>query len=843
MSKQRTVLLALCAVILTVCFPWTQAAAQSMEGLDGQTVTDDFTIQYQEETEAAAPSRGVVSTQSSDRIGEDTVVELELEEGKGRENYRLFQQALARADGIHTLTVMIAGSGAYEIDPEEDIALHLHSNTILDLNGATLLRGEVLTNIFQVCDLNERQSSPGYELAENIIVRNGTLDGKLGNEMQSNLVNIGHSANITFSQVSFLNCRGGHLLELSGCRDCLVENCTFSGYTSVVEDEVGEAIQLDICSMSNGTLWNGIYCFDEACDGTPCRNITITGCTFLDYPSGVGNHHTLAGGHSSHIVIKNNRFLNSGAASAPAIWAYGFDNSVIADNVISGHYLNGIRVSAGSVTISGNTFGSEKAPASYPAFYLTLANSFVSDRGEQREKEYVRKTSVTENQVFTKTANGAVQLQGVSQLSGIKKNRLHNAGGTALLVAGKSEVNTVSGNNLTAKADGIAVDGNGTIMTLTGNDLSAGNDGVGVSGGGKITSLTDGSITAGQNGLSVTEKGAVGTVDKSAIQAGSAGVIVKNASIQVLSNGSIQGVSQAVRAESGGVINAIQKIKLSSDGDGVSIAGKNSQIQTISGCQLTAKQCGMSLQSGGSLGIVKSSSWKVSVGPGLSADKNCAIDTLQDNTITSRKSALLGNSSCSIQSVKDNKLTSSAGDGIAASGGAAIHVISGNTISAGKGIGIALQNGRVRKISGNTIVKSGKHGISLSKGAKAEKGISTNKISGCKGNGIILSGASTRAGEVSSNTISSGQKTGITVSSAAVSGEVRGNTIKKCGSHGIYINEKGKAAKVRKNKVSSCKGYGIYVKNRSLSAKVSANQCKANKKGGVRVLLPSLVIE
>lgn len=838
MSKQRIMLLALCAALLTVCFSWTQAAAALKETLDRQTVTDDYTLHYQEETEAASPSQGVVSTQSSDRIGKDTVVELELTEGKGRENYRLFQQALARADGVHTLTVTIARSGAYEIDPEEDIALHLHSNTILDLNGATLLRGEVLTNIFQVCDLNERQSSPGYELAENIVLRNGTLDGKLGNEMQSNLVNIGHSANITFSQVSFLNCRGGHLLELSGCRDCLVENCTFSGYTSVVEDEVGEAIQLDICSASNGTLWNGIYCFDEACDGTPCRNITITGCTFLDYPSGVGNHHTLTGGHSSHIVIKNNRFLNSGAASAPAIWAYGFDNSVIADNVISGNYLNGIRVSAGSVAISGNTVGSEKASAGYPALYLTLANSFVPDQGEEREKEYIRDSSVTGNQVFTKTAYGAVQLQGGSQLSSIRENRLNNAGGTALLVAGKSKVNTVSGNKLTAKTDGIAVDGNGAITTLTGNDLSAGRDGVCVSGGGKITALTGGSITAGQNGLSVTEQGTVGTVDKPAIQAGSAGVIVKNASIQMLSNGSVQGASRAVRAESGAAINAIQKSKLSSDGDGVSISGKNSQTQTISSCQLTAKQCGISLQSGGSLGIVKGSSWKVSAGPGFSAGKNCTVNTLQGNTITSGKSAVLGGSSCTIQYLKDNKLTSSEGEGIAVSGGAAITVISGNTVSAKKGSGIAVQNGRVRKISGNTIVKSGKHGISLSKGAKAEKGISANKLSGCKGSGIMLSGASTRAAEISSNTIKNGQKTGITISGASVSGEVRGNTIQKCGSHGIYINESGKAAKVRKNKVSSCKGYGIYVKNRSLSAKVSANQCKSNKKGGVRVLLP-----
>lgn len=675
----------------------------------GQVVTDDYGLVYEEEVEVLPSEEGVVIPQSDEHIVEDTTLEVTLTAGDGRNNYLQLQDALSRADGVHKLTVVIANTGSFEIAPEVNIALQMRSNTVLDLNGATLLRDGAMGNLIQVSDLDGGHISTGYNLAQNITVKNGTLNGKNGSELPCNLVNVGHSANLTFSNVTFLNCRGGHLLEMTGCKNCLVEKCTFSGYQSS-DNSVGEAVQLDICSSSNGDSWNGVYCTDEAGDGTPCQDITITGCTFQNYPTGVGNHHTLTGHHNKKITIKNNRFANNSTPHAPAIWAYGFDNSTISNNEITGKYVDGIRVSAGSVTISGNTIGSSKSPVSCSGFYITLANSYVWKKGVKCTEEHVSNTTVKKNKVYSKSSEDAFKVLGASKIKAIQENKIHSTRGGALLVSGKSNVTTVSSNTLTSKKDGFTVEGRGKVSSVTNNSINSERDGITASGGGSI-----------------------GSINKTTVRASDAGVILKSkGKITTLSDGSVYGKDEAVKVDGGAHLTTISNEKMESGGRGLYVTGSGSQVSTMSKSHISAKKDGVYVSSKGTVSTCKNNSINSSGGAGIYVRKGASLKYAQSNTVSARHGKGIHVSGGSIRKISGNSISRAGSDGIRVSSGKVSSGISSNKISGCKGHGIYVSSSAsTGSVSGNSVKNCSGYGIYMANTALLSK-VHGNSCSGNK---------------------------------------------------------------------------------------------------------------
>lgn len=176
---------------------------------------------------------------SSIKSNEITInLELSTNEEDAYSNFLSIEEALVQSDGSNIIHVVfpkgqmiyITTSGTPE---EPNRALRIRSNTIIDLNGSTLIRtgASVNQNIFQNCDLNGERNGGGYTLSENITIQNGTLDGNGSKSTNGlNLVNLGHAQNINITNVRFKNVFEGHMLELSGCSDVVIENCTFDGF-------------------------------------------------------------------------------------------------------------------------------------------------------------------------------------------------------------------------------------------------------------------------------------------------------------------------------------------------------------------------------------------------------------------------------------------------------------------------------------------------------------------------------------------------------------------------------------------------------------------------------------
>lgn len=474
------------------------------------------------------------------------VVTLQEGEDYGYENFYALSSALSRADGEHPLTVRVEAPGHYQVS-SGGRALMLKSLTTLDLNGATLIRAGGMYNLMQNESLEGERSVAGYTATQNVSVKNGTLDGG-GNSMPGlNLVNLGHAQGLRFENLTFLHGQGSHLLELNGCKDCVIRGCTFDGYDLAGGKNLLEAIQLDISYNGAGESWNGVYCEEgtPGCDNTVCDNILVENCQFQDYPSGVGNHHCLYGGpRSRKIVIRNNRFTNSvdwgkvNDYEPPAVWCYGLENSEVSGNTITGVYRCGVRFSGGSVKVKKNTIGSKSKPVSYPPIYVTEANSYVKGEKSTRKAESVTGGCVDGNTVYTtysKGNNAAVTVYGRSTLSSISGNRLFSTKRSGIVIGVGSTVKNVNKNTITGPGKtGIYIT-QSTVTNVNQNTVkNAKKNGIEVTGSGKVTAVKSNTVSGCKGvGIRIVNRKLKVTVQKNKLSG-------NKKDLQVTAKGSIQ---------------------------------------------------------------------------------------------------------------------------------------------------------------------------------------------------------------------------------------------------------------------------------------------------------------
>ena len=380
---------------------------------------------------------------------------------------RPIQKALNTQNGNDSLTIYVP-AGTYYIDEP----LRIRSNTTIQLaDGAVIKRADsgLERNMLITCNIVEKsngsisyeaKSVGKYDLAQNIIIEGGTWDG--GNISKAiearNLFNIGHSSNVIIRNTTIQNCYGSHLIEFAGSKDCQIYNCVFTGFRkgngSDAESIDSEAIQLDVCYTPDGAAsWNDAFLSDK----TACQNISITNNSFINYPSAVGNHHQLSGSHNKNIVVSNNTITNTSGSNAPGIYLYGFDNSTVSYNAITGHSV-GIK--------ANNSFD-------YQLLYNNIADCKtygVHSTGSSSGK-------IAYNTIKNTQRNG-VYADANTKITSLSKNTL-------------TKVGTSSGHS------GVWITGSGTtVKTFSSNTISGAKEyGINVTSGAKVTTINKNTIS------------------------------------------------------------------------------------------------------------------------------------------------------------------------------------------------------------------------------------------------------------------------------------------------------------------------------------------------------------
>lgn len=596
--------------------------------------------------------------------GSESCMPLTLLEGEENSTYNLdsINEMCALASEDTKLVLQIAVPGTYYVGADDRIdSIRLRSNVTLDLNGSTLIRAGLMSNFIQVCGMDGERLAGGYDLCHDIAVKNGTLDGCGGEEADANLVNIGHARNVTFEKLTLKNARGGHLIELCGCMDVLISGCTFDGF--IGERSKSEAIQMDVSYNGTGESWNGVY----TPDGTACRNITVDDCTFKNYPSGVGNHHALYDGeHSQNIRISNNMFLNQEAASAPAIWCYGFDGCVIENNMISGNYTHGILVSGGSdVVVRGNVIGAEGQPLQGIGIKCTVANSYLVDQGSDFEKQPLSGGVITDNRIsVTGSGQYGILVSAGSMLTEITANEVISNQSDGIRVTGA----------------GSRVDDIGTKAEAAGNTIVAYKGmGIAFGDGAGASQIVGNAILSKSGGIQVASGSYVDVIGTEEYP----NVILNDA----VGNGVVVTSSSRVQRVSYNRIMALQ-------GDGV-LAQKEARIEEVDhniifgGCRY-----------------------------GVSVTLDATVKKIYENTIQGyRQEGIRVSNSAHVKNIKMNIISGGTGEGIYLTSSGAADCIQKNLISncrTEKGHGIAVTGtGIAAEIKGNVITETEGYGISI----------------------------------------------------------------------------------------------------------------------------------
>ena len=219
----------------------------------------------------------------------------------------------------------------------------LHDNTTYELTDKiivgknTTLRGKTNTIYKRVAytttllsnELNITSSTSGYTGNGNLTIENITFDGNTKNYYTSgNLTAIGYAENVIIRGCTFLDVVKSHAIDLSSCRDVLIENNKFLGFSVHTQSPDGydnnrqtwadsgdrsyaEAVQLD--HNVTGSFFFG------AIDATPNLNVifkdNIVGKnpahndnTFTSYGVGIGGHGTRRDRFMENVKIVDNTF-------------------------------------------------------------------------------------------------------------------------------------------------------------------------------------------------------------------------------------------------------------------------------------------------------------------------------------------------------------------------------------------------------------------------------------------------------------------------------------------------------------------------------------------------------
>lgn len=290
--------------------------------------------------------------------------------GQGNDT-AIIQSALTHIDSIGG-GVLLHDNATYLITDR----LHVGKNTTLRGNTNTIYKRSAYTTMLDN-SLNITSSTTEYTGNGNLTIENITFDGNAKYYYNSfNHTAIGRAENVIVRNCTFLDGVKAHAIDLSACKDVLIENNKFLGFSIHTTSPDGydggsqawvdsgdrsyaEAVQLD----HNVT---GSFSFG-AIDATPCLNVIFKGNivgknpahndnTFTSYGVGIGGHGARIDKFMENIKIVDNTF-NDCLYSGVRPWKW--KNTHIAGNSFNGckrdvHFTNTGVGNSASLDASGN---------------------------------------------------------------------------------------------------------------------------------------------------------------------------------------------------------------------------------------------------------------------------------------------------------------------------------------------------------------------------------------------------------------------------------------------------------------------------------------------------------
>lgn len=179
-------------------------------------------------------------------------------------------------------------------------SLELEEYTTLEGLGKVIIQGTGINNYIRNKTTVETSE---YNGASNITIKNIIFDG-LNSTGALTLLCFGHAKNIIIEKCHFKDSHTWHMIELNGCLNSIIKECTFTNYGKLGTN-VTEVIQLDFMGDSSLYPWASKY------DNTACNGIIIEKCYFDNVGGTCIGHHSFKDGvRLRNVSILNNTFNN-----------------------------------------------------------------------------------------------------------------------------------------------------------------------------------------------------------------------------------------------------------------------------------------------------------------------------------------------------------------------------------------------------------------------------------------------------------------------------------------------------------------------------------------------------
>lgn len=254
-------------------------------------------------------------------------------------------------------------------------SVRLYDNITVDSDGATIIKNQSSLNYYTFITLSENKQGYGSG-GEFITIRNLKFKGSFENKVSLNIT-LHHAKNILIENCIFDEAMmGGHAIDLGGCSDVKITNCTFKGMFVQKGREYAEAIQIDHSTAEGIGIDN-----PESYDGVGCKNIIISACNFLPIkvgdtsypaPNPLGSHSRV--GNIMHTNIKFNDNYVEDSVTLP-------EGTPYAAGWLHFYHTNGLE-------IKGNWFINNKSTSArvlgiYSALTTISKNDFSNPKPEK----------------------------------------------------------------------------------------------------------------------------------------------------------------------------------------------------------------------------------------------------------------------------------------------------------------------------------------------------------------------------------------------------------------------------------------------------------------------------
>lgn len=413
-------------------------------------------------------------------------------------------------------------------------------DTTISAEGATVTQLTAGTGIFKT---RTDDAASAYNGVQGLVISGGTWRTNAATPSSTySVFHITHAQDVRIENVTIVDIRQGHLIELSGVKDAVITGCKLGvggAYGSASRNF--EAIQLDTTHSS--AMVGAMTHYDDAY----CQNILIED-NVIEHPRGIGSHGLVQDHHHTGVTVRSNTIT----ADVGGIAFLGVKDLLIERNTIDGAKI-GIEFNTSSIggysSVQGaNQNAIEPSKVVNGEYGLVIRNNTVTGGSQYGVKvagiagRKVAGAQIYENTVKN-TGAASILVSRAASLLRIYKNQVSGCKGSGVY-AEYCENADIQGNTIrNAGKSGVGVVGCTLQALVKKNQIEgAAINGVYVTSSANVTVLSNAISQAGSNGVAVSG-GAKGVrVGKNTIQKpGLSGVLVTGSADALVAYNEISG--------------------------------------------------------------------------------------------------------------------------------------------------------------------------------------------------------------------------------------------------------------------------------------------------------------